>query len=213
MIKTDLRQEVRISAHSVVLEGSLVVPNAAQGIVLFAHGSGSSRYSPRNNFVAEVLQAGGIGTLLTDLLTKEEDLVYETRFNIELLTHRLLMVTEWVQNQKIIQGLPIGYFGASTGAAAALNAAAAAGGMVKAVVSRGGRPDLAKQKAAEVTAPVLLIVGGKDNVVIDLNRQAYELIASAKEMIIVPGASHLFEESGTLDKVASLATEWFKTYL
>jgi len=212
-MKTDLRQEVSIPAHAVVLEGALAVPSNAQGIVLFAHGSGSSRYSPRNNFVAEILQAGGIGTLLTDLLTKEEDLVYETRFNIELLTQRLLMVTEWIQNQKITQGLPIGYFGASTGAAAALNAAAVAGSQVKAVVSRGGRPDLAKQKAAEVIAPVLLIVGGKDDVVIELNQQAYELIASPKKMVIVPGATHLFEESGTLDEVASLATDWFKTYL
>lgn len=213
MLEMAIKQDVHIPLEGVTLEGALVLPEQAHGMVVFAHGSGSSRHSPRNNFVAGVLQAEGIGTLLTDLLTRQEDLVYETRFDIQLLTERLIMVTEWVSNQKLIKGLPIGYFGASTGAAAAINAAAYSRDRVKAVVSRGGRPDMAMQTLPKISMPVLLIVGGNDEVVIELNRKAYDQINAQKEMIIIPGASHLFEEPGTLDQAAALAARWFKTHL
>jgi putative phosphoribosyl transferase len=213
MIKEHVEDLVHVPIGSLTLEGALVIPERAQGLVLFAHGSGSSRHSPRNNFVARVLHAGGLGTLLIDLLTEKEDEVYETRFDINLLTKRLLLTTQWLQQQSHTSGLPIGYFGASTGAAAALKAAAAAGSLVQAVVSRGGRPDLAEPDLADVRAATLLMVGGEDDIVIDLNRQAYERLQAHKEMVIIPGATHLFEEPGTLEEVARLATDWFKNYL
>jgi putative phosphoribosyl transferase len=188
----------------------LEIPERASGLVLFAHGSGSSRHSPRNNYVAGVLRQAGIGTLLMDLLTPEEDLDYAQRFDIGLLTRRLLMAARWVSAQESTRNLPLGFFGASTGAAAALEAAALLGGGAKAVVSRGGRPDLASRQALmAVTAPTLLLVGGEDGIVIDLNQQAYAQLRCEKKLHIIPGATHLFEEPGTLEQVASLAADWF----
>ncbi len=206
-------QLVQVAIDSIKLEGALALPRQAQGLVVFAHGSGSSRFSPRNNFVARVLREAGIGTLLMDLLTAEEDAVYQTRFNIDLLTERLLLATKWLQEQQRTKDLLIGYFGASTGAAAALKAAAVEGSKIGAVVSRGGRPDLAKEALVHVQSPTLLIVGGNDDVVIEMNREAYARLKGKKQLVIVPGATHLFEESGTLEEVARLATDWFKQYL
>lgn len=204
---------VYIPDGNATLTGSLIIPDHAQGIVLFAHGSGSSRLSPRNTFVAEVLQQRGFGTLLMDLLTPEEDMDYETRFDINLLAQRLLVATEWLRGHAQAGALPIGYFGASTGAAAALQTAAAVSEPIRAVVSRGGRPDLAWAHLPAVTAPTLLIVGGDDDVVIELNQQAFAEITATKELAIVPGATHLFEEPGTLEQVADLAADWFEKYL
>jgi len=205
---------VRIPADSVHIEGMLAVPDRAQGVVLFAHGSGSSRHSPRNNYVAEVLQQRGIGTLLMDLLTPQEDMDARARFDIALLTGRLLAATHWVQAENAARNLPIGYFGASTGAAAALQAAAQPGLKIGAIVSRGGRPDLAGQADLEqVKSPTLLLVGGLDEVVIELNRAAYDCMNCIKELSIVPGATHLFEEPGTLEQVARQAGAWFGRYL
>ncbi len=205
---------VRIPAAPVELDGELNLPPGAKGVVLFAHGSGSSRFSPRNTYVAGVLQQRGIGTLLFDLLTREEDQDYDTRFDIALLTRRLLAATAWLQDEPGTQGLKLGYFGASTGAAAALQAAAVMGGRIAAVVSRGGRPDLAGERAlAGVTAPTLLIVGADDYGVIELNQQAYALMSCKRELILVPGATHLFEEPGTLQQAAGAAAEWFATHL
>ena len=200
---------VHIAVNGVKLEGSLIIPSKACGVVLFAHGSGSSRHSPRNNFVAQSLQSAGIGTLLMDLLTQQEDAVYETRFDIDLLTWRLERATQWLMEQPQSKSLDIGYFGASTGAAAALNAAATLGTSIGAVVSRGGRPDLAMSALPQVQSPTLLIVGGLDDVVIELNRQAYEQLKAKKHLAVVPGATHLFEEPGALQEVARLAARWF----
>jgi len=206
--------DVEIRAGNVQLEGTLTLPAASSGIVLFAHGSGSSRHSPRNAFVAGTLHDAGVGTLLFDLLTVDEDRVYETRFDIDLLAKRLAAATAWLRRRPEAAGLPIGYFGASTGAGAALLAAAEAGAAVRAVVSRGGRPDLAGADAlARVVAPTLLIVGGDDPQVITLNRQAYALLQCTKALEIVPGATHLFEEPGTLEQVAVLAATWFRRWL
>ncbi|MBI2492650.1 MAG: dienelactone hydrolase family protein [Candidatus Rokubacteria bacterium] len=204
---------VHVRVDSLTLEGALAVPPAAGGIVLFAHGSGSSRKSPRNNFVARELRAGGLGTLLMDLLTPEEDALRATRFDIDLLTRRLTAATRWLADQPETKALPLGYFGASTGAAAALKAAAALGPDVRAVVSRGGRPDLAAPDLPRVQAPTLLIVGGLDDVVLDLNRRAYETLTARKELVVVPRATHLFEEPGALEEVARLARDWFTRYL
>lgn len=192
------------------LGGELVLPASATGIVLFAHGSGSSRFSPRNTYVADVLRDRGIGTLLFDLLTQEEDRDYATRFDIELLTRRLLVATSWLQGESEMQSLQVGYFGASTGAAAALQAAAKLGNKITAVVSRGGRPDLAGEQALrQVTAPTLLLVGGADFGVIELNQQAYALLSCKKQLALIAGATHLFEEPGTLEQVARHAADWF----
>jgi dienelactone hydrolase len=180
--------------------------------VLFAHGSGSSRFSPRNNFVARVLRQANIGTLLMDLLTEAEEAVYETRFDIDLLTSRLLQATRWLHEQPNTQHLAIGYFGASTGAAAALKAAAALVTSIGAVVSRGGRPDLAEEALSRVQAPTLLIVGGNDDVVLQLNRHALAQLQGPKQLVVIPGATHLFEEPGALEEVARLATQWFEQY-
>jgi dienelactone hydrolase len=206
-------QLVHISTDSVTLEGMLVIPVRAPGVVLFAHGSGSSRHSPRNTFVAEVLQRAGLGTLLIDLLSKEEDVSYETRFDIQLLADRLTAATRWLRAQPPTRDLGIGYFGASTGAAAALQAAAELGSVIKAVVSRGGRPDLAWEALERVRTPTLLIVGGDDTVVIELNQRAYARLQAEKQLVIIPGATHLFEEPGTLPEVARLAAAWFSRYL
>jgi len=208
------QKPVNIDAGKVQLEGNLTLPEGAQGVVLFAHGSGSSRFSPRNNFVAGELFHAGIGSLLIDLLTPAEDADYENRFNIPLLTARLTAATTWLQKYPATQALNIGYFGASTGAAAALQAAAEPGNSVAAVVSRGGRPDLAGASfLAKVSAPTLLIVGGYDGEVIQLNEEAYAQLHCIKELVIVPGATHLFEEPGTLEQVARHAASWFKRYL
>lgn len=205
---------VHIPVDEVYIEGMLSLPKHASGLVLFAHGSGSSRQSPRNNYVAQVLRDNGIGTLLMDLLSPEEDMNYQTRFDIQLLTKRLLAATRWVKANALTDGLPLGYFGASTGAAAALQAAAVLGDEISAVVSRGGRPDLAGQDfLSRVKAPTLLLVGGLDDVVITLNRDAYDLMHSKKEISIIPGATHLFEEAGTLEQVAYQASAWFVRYL
>lgn len=205
---------VRIPVDGVELEGALDIPQGAQGLVLFAHGSGSSRFSPRNNFVARELRAAGLGTLLIDLLTRTEDQDYERRFDIRLLTKRVVRVTDWLRTEAQTRPMALGYFGASTGAAAALQAAAELGDKIGAVVSRGGRPDLAGEKALrQVRCPVLLIVGGHDDVVIELNQQAYDLLDCRKELEIVPGATHLFEEPGTLEQVATLAARWFSHHL
>ena len=211
--ETHFHALVAIPVNGVKLEGMLVIPERAKGVVLFVHGSGSSRLSPRNNFVADNLNDAGYGTLLMDLLTKEEDAKYENRFDIDLLTWRLERATQWLMEQPHCSALAIGYFGASTGAAAALNAAATFGSTIGAVVSRGGRPDLAMDALANVQSPTLLIVGGLDDVVIELNRQAYEKLQAKKHLAIVEGATHLFEEPGTLQEVARLAAAWFKRYL
>jgi dienelactone hydrolase len=208
-----VHQIVTIPANGIKLEGALVIPSNAQGVVLFAHGSGSSRHSPRNNFVAQVLQSVGMGTLLMDLLTREEDSIYQNRFDIELLTWRLERATQWLIDQPQTKSLQVGYFGASTGAAAALQAAATFGASIGAVVSRGGRPDLAMSALDRVQSPTLLIVGGLDDIVIDLNREAYDKIKAEKHLAIIPGATHLFEEPGTLQEVARLAADWFKRHL
>ena len=205
---------VHIPAGEAELDGELILPASAKGVVLFAHGSGSSRFSPRNTYVAEVLQQHGIGTLLFDLLTREEDRDYATRFDIALLTRRLLAATSWLQSNPATQTLKLGYFGASTGAAAALQAAAKMGDKIAAVVSRGGRPDLAGEiDLSRVTAPTLLIVGAADYGVIELNQQAYALLNCEKKLVLIPGATHLFEEPGTLQQAARSAADWFAQHL
>jgi alpha-beta hydrolase superfamily lysophospholipase len=211
------RRAVRIPVDGVVLDGDLTIPPAVVGIVVFAHGSGSGRHSTRNRFVAEHLQHHGLATLLLDLLTPTEEREDATtgafRFNIELLAVRLGGATEWVRRQPSIAHLPVGYFGASTGAAAALEAAAEHAGAVHAVVSRGGRPDLAEEDLLRVEAPTLLIVGGADATVLELNELAFRHLHAPKEMVIVPGATHLFEEPGALEEVARHAAAWFARYL
>jgi alpha-beta hydrolase superfamily lysophospholipase len=192
------------------MEGMLELPHGTLGVVLFAHGSGSSRLSPRNNYVARVLREAGVGTLLLDLLSPVEDRNYQTRFDIGLLTQRLRTAADWLRTQDATSQLPLGLFGASTGAAAALRLAADPGAGVAAVVSRGGRPDLAGMEALRaVEAPTLLLVGGNDDAVIDLNRQAFDQLGCTKNLVIVPGATHLFEEPGTLEEVARQASDWF----
>lgn len=204
---------VHIDAGPVVLEGTLAVPEDTGALVIFAHGSGSSRLSPRNRYVAEVLQGSGIGTLLFDLLTRKEDAIYENRFDIALLTQRLKAATIWLEGHLPRKGVRIGYFGASTGTAAALRAAADPEINIGAIVSRGGRPDLALEALPLIKAPTLLIVGGLDHMVLELNKKAFALLRAEKELSIVPGATHLFEEPGALDEVARLAKEWFKRHL
>jgi putative phosphoribosyl transferase len=211
--------EVSINVGKVALAGTLAIPENAAGIVLFVHGSGSSRHSPRNCFVARSLQSAGLATLLFDLLTPEEEFLDRRsatwRFNIALLTKRLIGLTAWIQRNPATNNLPIGYFGASTGAAAALAAAAQLGEAVAAVVSRGGRPDLAGQALGAVHAPTLLIVGGSDETVLELNREALSRLSccSQKELAIVPQATHLFEEPGALEEVAGLAAAWFSRHM
>jgi putative phosphoribosyl transferase len=202
-------REVSIPAGELALRGNLTVPAAARGVVVFAHGSGSSRHSPRNRWVAEQLQQADVATLLMDLLSEREASRREPVFDVELLASRLAAATAWLRTQPQTQGLPVGYFGASTGAAAALWAAAQPGAHVAAVVSRGGRPDLAAPVLGQVRTPTLLLVGGDDGVIIDLNRRAAALLTAEHRLVIVPGASHLFEEPGTLERVAEEAAEWF----
>lgn len=212
-----LEIQVRIPAGDAVLNGDLMIPSGASGIAVFAHGSGSSRHSPRNRSVARVIRKAGVGSLLFDLLTREEEAVdvftRRLRFDIELLTARLIEATRWLAGQEATRSLRIGYFGSSTGAAAALMAAAGLGEEISAVVSRGGRPDLAGDALPLVKAPTLLIVGGHDETVIELNQAAYARLRCEKELRIIPGATHLFEESGALEQVADFAAVWFKERL
>jgi dienelactone hydrolase len=206
-----------IPLDGVSLEAHIVIPAIASGVVLFAHGSGSSRHSPRNQYVARVLQEAGLGTVLVDLLTEQEEMVdlstRHLRFDIDLLSDRLARIIDWLEDQPDTASYPIGLFGASTGAAAALIAATERPGPVRAIVSRGGRVDLAEGALRRVRAPTLFIVGELDRSVIDITRQALELIKVDKRMEIVPGASHLFEEPGALEQVATLARDWFARHL
>lgn len=208
---------VRVAVGAVTLEGNMVAPPGARGVVLFAHGSGSSRHSPRNRYVAGVLQEAGLATLLVDLLTQQEEQVdvrtAHLRFDIGMLAERLAGATDWLAQQPETANLRVGYFGASTGGGAALVAAAERPEAVAAVVSRGGRPDLAGPALPRVSAPTLLLVGGNDPIVIELNEQAKALMRGEVQLTIVPGASHLFEELGTLEEVARLACDWFLRYL
>lgn len=212
-----LSAEVQILADTALLMGDLSLPSDARGIVLFAHGSGSSRHSVRNIYAASVLQSRGIGTLLLDLLTeKEEAIDMQTghlRFDIGLLAERLIHATHWLQGNPSTQEMKIGYFGASTGGAAALVAAAVLGKQISAIVSRGGRPDLAGDTLPEVKSPTLLIVGGYDQLVIELNQQAFKRLRCEKNLEVIPAASHLFEEPGKLEEVAKMAADWFVQFL
>jgi putative phosphoribosyl transferase len=204
---------VEIFLHRTLLDGHLVIPDDPLGLVLFAHGSGSSRFSPRNSFVARVLNEHRIATLLFDLLTSDEDRDYATRFNISLLSQRLADTTCWVRREPGIAALPLGYFGSSTGAAAALRASIAMEDEVRAVVSRGGRPDLVGQDLPRVKCPTLLIVGADDIGVIEMNEMAYRELDVEKELRLIPGATHLFEEPGTLAQVAHTAAQWYERFL
>jgi putative phosphoribosyl transferase len=204
--------EVVIIAGKIRLRAIFSLPPKAKGVVAFAHGSGSGRFSPRNNFVARVLQEAGIATLLADLLEEDEALDRRNVFDIDLLADRLIANARWLHQRPETLGIPLGYFGASTGAAAALQAASREPKGVAAVVSRGGRPDLAMEYLSLVRSPTLLIVGGEDRPVIPLNELAYKKLNGPKEMVIVPGATHLFEEPGALERVAELARDWFLKY-
>lgn len=213
-----IRSEVSIPVDDSLVFGNLNIVENAKGLIVFAHGSGSSRFSKRNNFVADKLHEAHFSTLLFDLLTQQEDeadqITREFRFNIPLLAERLVQVTNWIEVDNITKNVPVGYFGASTGAAASLIASAQMGaGRVKAVVSRGGRPDLAKKSLEHVYAPTLLIVGERDTDVITLNRQAYEKLKCEKKLILIPNATHLFEEPGTLLEATKYAIDWFNAYL
>lgn len=201
---------MRMNIDGVALDGIFEMPEGSRSVVIFAHGSGSGRFSPRNGYVAGVLRSKGLGTLLFDLLTSEEDRAYLNRFNIDLLARRLAAATDWLLGRA--EGVRVGYFGASTGAAAALQASVKRS-VVCAVVSRGGRPDLAWNYLESVTAPTLLIVGGYDDEVLALNEQALNQLRVRKNLIVVPGATHLFEEPGTLEEVARVAAAWFKEFL
>ena len=207
------KKEIAIVLSEVTLMGELTIPENAIGIVVFSHGSGSSRLSPRNLYVSELIQNNKMGTLLFDLLTEEEDEHYENRFNIDLLTQRLIEITGWLKSNNSTKDFPLAYFGASTGAASALRAAAHFKKQIKAVVSRGGRPDLALNELRRVTAPTLLIVGQLDVDVIEMNKEAYVALKTTKDIKIISGSTHLFEEPGKLQEVAELAISWYKKYL
>jgi len=204
---------VRIPVDGVTLDGTVELPEGAPGVVVFAHGSGSSRHSPRNNYLAEVIRERGVGTLLFDLLTEREDRSRQNRFDIPLLTDRLVAVTEWLWGQDWASGVSVGYFGSSTGAAAALRGAARLGGDIDAVVSRGGRVDMAEDALGRVTSPTLFIVGGADTEVLARNREAYAQLPAERSLHVVEGAGHLFEGPGELDEVAAVAADWFGTTL
>lgn len=208
------KEDISIPAgKGIHLDGELIIPEDAMGLVIFSHGSGSSRHSSRNKYVAGKLQEAKMATLLFDLLTEEEDQDRANRFDIELLTGRLIKAAQYVGQLNETHLLPIAYFGASTGAASALKAAARQGDKIKAVISRGGRPDMAIDEISQVTAPTLLIVGGEDYQVIQYNEQAYNELRSKRKLEIIPGAGHLFEEPGTLEEVARLAADWYKQHL
>jgi len=210
-------QEIDIPVDEDFMKGTLTRPEKAKGLVLFVHGSGSSRFSPRNQYVAQILNKAGLATLLFDLLTPQEekidDITADYRFDIDLLTQRLINVTDWVLSFPQTRDLNIGYFGASTGAAAALLAAVPLSKNIKAIVSRGGRPDLAYKILNDVKAPTLLIVGGRDEPVIQMNQSAFQVLTCEKELLIIPGATHLFEEEGKLEEVAEAAKQWFTDHL
>ncbi|ACD83589.1 dienelactone hydrolase family protein [Candidatus Methylacidiphilum infernorum] len=216
MTNEALKEEVNVIIGDLALPGTLEIPPGARGIVLFAHGSGSSRFSPRNQFVARKLREKGSATLLFDLLTSDEEAEDEFsgiyRFDIGLLAQRLVGAAHWLKTQRLTRSFSIGFFGSSTGGGAALVAAAELGEKVKAVVSRGGRPDLAGESLAKVKAPTLFIVGGLDEFVLRLNEQALDLLRCEKELVVISGASHLFEEPGTLDQVANVAADWFSRH-
>ena len=212
MNTTKTYEEIIIPIDSIKLKGNLRQAQNSKGIILFSHGSGSSRLSSRNNHVADYLLNCGFSSLLFDLLTQQEDIIYENRFNIQLLTERLLKVTKWIRQNKDTKSLPIGYFGASTGASA-LSAAAQMGTAITAIVSRGGRPDLAMPVLNKINVPTLLLVGSLDLVVIELNKKAQKAMSGICELKIIDGASHLFEEPGKLEIVAKLTSDWFDQYL
>lgn len=205
--------EINIPINSITLQGELVLPIKNAGLIIFAHGSGSSRFSPRNLWVAKYFQDRFFGTLMLDLLTIEEDRIFENRFDIDLLTQRLIEATKWLMKNDTTRNLPIAYFGASTGAASALGAAAFFGDSIKAVVSRGGRPDLVLTLLPKVKSPTLLLVGGLDRAVIEMNKLAFDEFKTEKELKIISGASHLFEEPGKLGEVANESVSWFKNHL
>jgi putative phosphoribosyl transferase len=205
-------QQIAVPAGRVILPGTLGLPSHPRGIVIFAHGSGSGRFSPRNNAVAQSLQRAGLATLLIDLLTESESLDRRNVFDIVLLARRLVAATTWSRGNSITRSLPVGYFGASTGGGAAIVAATLTDD-VRAVVSRGGRPDLAGEALSRIQAPTLLIVGGNDEPVIELNKEAMARMGAKTELVVIPGATHLFEEPGALEHVAELAKDWFLTYL
>lgn len=215
-LSVPLQETVRFPVGPVTLAGDLEIPAGSAGLVLFAHGSGSSRHSPRNRLVARALREAGSGTLLFDLLTREEEAddarSGHLRFNIDFLADRLIAATRWISSHPVASRFPVGYFGSSTGGAAALAAAATLGSRIEAVVSRGGRPDLAMESLPQVKAATLLIVGERDEIVLRLNRQAFDRIRGEKNLAVVPGATHLFEESGTLEQVAQLAARWFQRH-
>ncbi len=208
-MSTSKNTPVEINLNGLILKGNLTLSENAIGMVIFSHGSGSSRLSPRNNFVAGILQEKKLSSLLFDLLTEEEDMSYQNRFDLDMITLRLIDVTHWVQQKKELKGLPLGYFGASTGAATALRAAAFYGQDIKAVVSRGGRPDLILSELHKVISPTLLIVGGRDHAVVEMNEKAYQQLNCIKKLEIVAKATHLFEEAGKLEEVARLSSNWF----
>ncbi|MDH5414114.1 MAG: dienelactone hydrolase family protein [Flavobacteriaceae bacterium] len=213
MNPTIVYKEIVIPVDNINLKGNLRLGTKSKGMVIFSHGSGSSRMSIRNNYVADLLYENGFSSLLFDLLTEKEDIIYENRFNIELLTTRLIKVIKWISKNKETKDMPIGLFGASTGAASALWATAILDRSIKAVVSRGGRPDLAMSILKKVKVPTLLLVGGDDGVVIELNNKAQEEILGTCELKIIEGASHLFSEPGKLEIVANLTSEWFDKYM
>jgi putative phosphoribosyl transferase len=214
---TSLESALKIPVGNVEVEGNMFLPEGASGLVVFAHGSGSSRFSPRNQYVAKEFNKANLGTLLFDLLTpgeeEEDELTGEYRFDIALLAQRLIGVTQWLRNDPSTQNIKLGYFGASTGAAAALIAAAKLPEAVSVVVSRGGRPDLAGEYLSQVQAPTLLLVGGWDEEVIELNKQAQQQMTNENKRVIIPAATHLFEEPGKLEEVARFATDWFGRFL
>ena len=212
MPSSQKEQPVTICSEALSLSGFLGIPAKSKGLVVFAHGSGSGRFSPRNRFVAQHLQQGGIATLLIDLLMTDEEEDRRKVFDIDLLADRVLVASAWLREDPRTKPLPLGYFGASTGAGAALQAAARAPFDVGAIVSRGGRPDLAERYLPQVTAPTLLLVGGEDYPVIEMNQQAYRILRCPKQLTIIPGATHLFEEPGTLEQVAELALRWFQQH-
>lgn len=207
----EIKKTLDINVDNVTIEGELTIPQDADGLVVFAHGSGSSRFSSRNNFVAKVLQKYNLATFLVDLLTEDEDMNYEKRFDIDLLAQRLAGLSKWFKQNNETKNFKIGYFGASTGAAAAIKAAEK--NNVKTIVSRGGRVDLAGKELSDIKIPTLLIVGEKDDYVVDVNKEALHKIKGAKELCIIPNATHLFEEPGALEDVAKQAADWFYKYL
>lgn len=209
----EIEREVTVFSADLELKGILALPTEAKAMIIFAHGSGSGRFSPRNNFVARVLQQAGFGTFMMDLLTEEESLNRGNVFDIDLLAARLNTAKKWIAEQRELSSLPIGFFGASTGAAAAILAVVLDAEHIFALVSRGGRPDLAGISLKRISVPTLLIVGGNDGVVIDLNQEAFAKMNCQKEIKIIPGATHLFEEPGTLEQVAELAKDWFLSAL